>query len=101
MAISVRIKHKIDTAANWTTRNPVLMAGEMIFVIDTDGQKIKIGDGTSTYTQLPFLQIGGSSSSDSITSETVEAMIKANWGFCENESDMNTFVTVTAGGDSN
>lgn len=98
MAISVRIKHKIDTAANWTTRNPVLMAGEMIFVIDTDGQKIKIGDGTSTYTQLPFLQIGGSS--PTITSEMVAAMIKANWGFCENESDMNTFVTASAGGDS-
>lgn len=98
MAISVRIKHKIDTAANWTTRNPVLMAGEMIFVIDTDGQKIKIGDGTSTYTQLPFLQIGGSSSD--ITSQTVEAMIKANWGFCENESDMRTYEPYgSSGGD--
>lgn len=53
--VKARIKCKTDTSANWTAKNPVLYAGELIVVITASGEKrFKIGDGTKTYTQLPF-----------------------------------------------
>lgn len=50
-----RIKLKRDTSANWTANNPVLLNGERI-IVDTDAGEVryKTGDGTKTYTQLPF-----------------------------------------------
>lgn len=53
--IPSRIMHKRDTSANWTANNPVLLNGEMIIVDTASGEKrTKTGDGTKTYTQLPF-----------------------------------------------
>ena len=50
-----RVKFKRDTSANWTANNPVLLNGEMIIVDTASGEKrTKTGDGTKTYTQLPF-----------------------------------------------
>lgn len=50
-----RIKHKKDTSANWTSKNPVLLDGELIMVTTDSGEtRFKIGDGVKTYTQLPF-----------------------------------------------
>ena len=50
-----RIKHKRDTSANWETKNPVLLNGEVIIVDTANGEtRTKTGDGTKTYTQLPF-----------------------------------------------
>ena len=50
-----RIQTKRDTAVNWESNNPVLLNGEEI-IVDTNAGEIrkKIGDGTKTYTQLPF-----------------------------------------------
>ena len=51
----VRIKNKRDTSANWEANNPVLLNGELIIVDTNAGDtRFKIGDGTKTYTQLPF-----------------------------------------------
>ena len=50
-----RIQWKRDTSANWTTNNPVLLDGEIIIVDTNSGEtRFKVGNGTSTYTQLPF-----------------------------------------------
>lgn len=46
----VRIQLRRDTAANWTSSNPTLRAGEV--GIETDTLKFKIGNGTSTWTQI-------------------------------------------------
>lgn len=52
---NARIKQKRDTSANWESRNPVLLNGEIILVDTNAGElRAKIGDGTKTYTQLPF-----------------------------------------------
>lgn len=50
-----RVRFKRDTSTNWTNNNPVLLNGEII-IVDTLGGEVrfKIGDGTRTYTQLPF-----------------------------------------------
>lgn len=50
-----RVKLKRDTSANWTANNPVILNGELILVDTAEGElRAKIGDGTKTYTQLPF-----------------------------------------------
>lgn len=51
---NVRIKHKRDTSANWTTQNPVLLDGEIIVVNTDNGTRTKTGDGDKRYSQLPF-----------------------------------------------
>ena len=48
--MAVRIQLRRDTAANWISSNPVLRQGEI--GIETDTLKIKLGDGTSTWTQI-------------------------------------------------
>ena len=48
--MAIRIQLCRDTAANWTSSNPVLRAGE--FGVETDTLQFKIGDGSSTWTQI-------------------------------------------------
>ena len=48
--MAIRIQLRRDTAANWVSSNPVLRQGEM--GIETDTLQIKLGDGTSTWTQI-------------------------------------------------
>lgn len=52
---NARVQMKRDTSANWTSNNPVLLNGEII-IVDTDVGEVryKVGNGTSTYTQLPY-----------------------------------------------
>lgn len=50
-----RIKQRRDTSANWESKNPILLNGEVIIVDTANGEtRTKTGDGTKTYTQLPF-----------------------------------------------
>lgn len=52
---NTRIKNKRDTSANWTSKDPVLLNGELIIVDTASGEtRFKIGDGTKKYSQLPF-----------------------------------------------
>lgn len=52
---NTRIKNKRDTSANWTSKDPVLLNGELIVVDTASGEtRFKIGDGTKKYSQLPF-----------------------------------------------
>ena len=50
--LKTRIQLRNDTAANWTTHNPVLLAGEV--GIERDTNKFKIGDGAKTWSALPY-----------------------------------------------
>ena len=53
--LNTRVQSKRDTSANWTVNNPVLLDGEVIIVDTNSGDvRFKVGDGVSTYTQLPF-----------------------------------------------
>lgn len=50
-----QIKQRSDTAANWTTKDPVIGNGELIIVETSAGEKrFKVGDGEKTFTQLPY-----------------------------------------------
>lgn len=54
--LNTRQKQKYDTSTNWTTNNPVLLAGEL--GIESDTNKFKIGNGTSAWNELDYA--GGS-----------------------------------------
>ena len=59
MATRIQLRH--GTAAQWTAVNPILAQGEV--GTETDTGKIKIGDGTKTWSALSYIQGEGSSSS--------------------------------------
>lgn len=47
-----KILFRRDTAANWTSANPTLSAGEI--GLETDTNKIKLGTGSTAWTSLPY-----------------------------------------------
>lgn len=47
----IQLRH--DTSTNWQTQNPVLLEGEV--AIETDSNKVKIGNGTDNYNTLPYI----------------------------------------------
>jgi hypothetical protein len=64
--LTAQIQLRRDTSANWTTNNPILLAGEIAFTSDvfytgTDQQRFKIGDGVQTWSQLDYVPEGGAS----------------------------------------
>lgn len=56
--IKVRLQSAYKTSAQWTSLNPVLKAGEVGYVSDLNNI-YKVGDGTSTWSQLPYQNAGG------------------------------------------
>ncbi len=55
-----RMRQRNDTAANWTSANPVLLDGEIGLVMDAAGQPMtmKIGDGATAFSTLPGYAMG-------------------------------------------
>jgi hypothetical protein len=56
--MSVSIQLRRDTAANWTSVNPILLSGEI--GVETDTEKAKLGDGVTAWNSLSYWT-GGSS----------------------------------------
>ena len=52
ITLSALQKQRRDTAANWTAANPTLLAGEI--GIESDTEKIKIGDGATAWNSLGY-----------------------------------------------
>lgn len=52
MPRKVLIELRRDTAANWTSVNPVLAAGEPGWESDTN--QLKFGDGSTRWNSLPY-----------------------------------------------
>ena len=48
-------KQRRDTASNWTSNNPTLLAGEWGY--ETDTKKFKIGDGSTAWQSLDYVPI--------------------------------------------
>ena len=62
-----KIIQRHDTAANWTSVNPVLSAGEI--GVETDTNKFKFGDGVTAWSNLAYAAgEGGGGSGTTITS---------------------------------
>jgi len=52
--MATTIQYKRDTAANWTSNNPTLAAGE--FGVETDTGKFKVGDGSTAWSSLNYFE---------------------------------------------
>jgi hypothetical protein len=51
--MATQIKLRRDTASNWSSANPVLGSGEP--GLETDTRKLKIGDGTTAWSSLAYI----------------------------------------------
>ena len=51
---SKRIQLRRYTATNWSTSNPVLLEGELGIELDSTRNRIKIGDGSTAWNDLPY-----------------------------------------------
>jgi hypothetical protein len=70
MAVVTQIQLRRGTAAQWTSANPVLAAGEM--GVETDTVKAKIGDGALAWNSLPYF--GGdvsTTATQTLTNKTI------------------------------
>lgn len=57
MVINTRVKNKRDTNINLELANPIILNGEIVIVDhETEGIKLKIGDGITPYNSLPFYE---------------------------------------------
>lgn len=76
-ALNGRLQVRRDTAANWTSEDPVLAEGEIGYETDTD--QFKIGDGSSTWSAIADYYVagagggGGASSLDDLSDATVSS----------------------------
>ena len=52
MATTAVLRHRRDTAVNWTSNNPVLQAGQLGY--ETDTLKFKFGNGSTTWISLSY-----------------------------------------------
>jgi len=59
MAATMQVKR--GTASALATANPTPAAGEIVWESDTN--KLKVGDGTTAYSSLPYISTGGGSGS--------------------------------------
>lgn len=74
MPAQARIKPRRDTAANWSSANPVLQDGEIGY--DTTNKQFKIGDGTTSWNSLAFsteTPTGAQSKADTAESDAIAA----------------------------
>ena len=55
MAVQIQLRN--DTAANWTSANPVLAQGEL--GIESDTGKVKLGDGSTAWSSLSYAPLTG------------------------------------------
>jgi hypothetical protein len=72
--LSQRIKHRRDTAANWTAANPVLEDGELGIESDASSLRGKYGDGTTAWISLPYTELGQRPDFEAVTFDQAAAV---------------------------
>lgn len=70
------IKFRRDTSANWTSVNPIPAQGEPCY--ETDTGKLKIGNGSDSYTTLPYVSDGGAANLPIASTTTLGAIKVGN-----------------------
>jgi hypothetical protein len=96
--ISTQIQVRRDTAANWTSTNPTLTAGE--FGFETDTGKFKIGTGSAVWTSLAYSNADASTvtltGTQTLTNKTLTAP-KINLAFNAQTGTTYTLVAADSG----
>ena len=67
--MAVKIQLRRDTAAAWTSANPVLAQGEL--GLETDTTYYKIGNGSTAWNSLAYGSIAGTLVDDSVTTSKI------------------------------
>lgn len=67
MAVQIQLRN--DTAANWTSSNPTLAAGEM--GVETNTLKFKFGNGTTAWNSLAYAPYSALSALSDVTITSV------------------------------
>lgn len=67
--MAVKIQLRRDTAAAWTSANPVLAQGEL--GLETDTTYYKIGNGSTAWNSLAYGSIVGTLVDDSVTTSKI------------------------------
>ena len=73
--INARLTIASKTSSEWETLDPVLLAGEPCWVSDVG--MLKIGDGTSSWSELPYLSISSSVTEDGSAAATSASVVSA------------------------
>lgn len=74
--IKAKVKHKIETSADWEKSAYVPLEGEIVAYSDTN--KLKVGDGKTTVKALPFL--ADDDTTYGIATGTVPGLVKSGTG---------------------
>ena len=75
--LNVRIKNKLDITSGWAANDIVLMQGEIGIERTESGEdKIKIGDGVTVFSQLPYFGAGDTDLSFFVTADDPSSAIE-------------------------
>jgi hypothetical protein len=72
--LSQRIKHRRDTGAEWAAEDPVLAAGELGIETDAASLRGKYGNGVSTWSALPYTELGQRPDYEAVQFDTAAAV---------------------------
>jgi len=92
MQVAIRIQLRRDTAANWGSVNPILRAGEI--GIETDSLRFKIGDGVSTWSSRPYVNVLPSELTE-LSQDAVNQALTAGNGITKVYDDASNTITVS------
>lgn len=96
------LQHYTNTAANFTSINPILLVGQV--GIETDdlltAPKYKIGDGLTAWNTLPYNSSGGSGLSGLTTNKVLKATSSTTVGN-SNITDDSTSITISSPNNQN
>jgi len=82
--MATQIQLRRDTAANWTSEDPTLAAGEVGIETDASPIAFKIGNGSTVWTTLPYYAspTSGASIEDAIAAASADTVVDADeFGF--------------------
>ena len=89
---TVRLQLRRGTASQWTSSNPILAAGEM--GVETDTRKVKIGDGTTSWTSLDYVAADSPEISE-IAQDAINDALVAGTGITKSYDDNANTITVS------
>jgi len=91
MQVATRIQIRRDTAANWTTANPILREGEM--GLETDTLKIKVGNSVAAWSARPYLNVTPADLAE-LAQDSVNSAIVAGIGLDKSYDDTANTITL-------
>jgi hypothetical protein len=84
----IQIQHRRGTAAEWSSANPVLAAGEM--GMETDSLKVKLGNGSTAWSSLPYFTQGATGSTGATGASGADSTVEGPRGLTGSQGPQGT-----------